>query len=500
MNVINNDLKSIYDLFALCCDHVMKACEKGDFSLPDCSNDEEYDAIEDAIAEYLCNREIEGKRLALKQLLSRLLEVLGLEPTLTPSQTFKIAKAIDGKVSIEEPIPEDEFSQFVTYSSLNRHLQDRIRIFPVLESTFISRMSRLHKERTGGGYPLLRNEKPAAAPISSHFNYYIIMDKPRIEAYPLKVVRARMNGEFCRTFANKNVLKIDIVPFTQVDIEEVGHIRCEGDYFWMEGIRTEQEKRLAEKQKKFFRDREREKADFIIFPEMFFSDMLLDFSRKYAGPDEMVVNGSIWQDGRNKCVVSLRGAELFRHYKRCAFEYKKKLKRQGREEVNIYKEKLTIPLDHRRRVYQILEIEGFGRVAVGICRDLDYGETQDLWRTMQTNLLLIPAYTGSDDMVNSARALTSLYNMVVILDNACAAVKPLKEEECGAREDKPIGFVMFPGIKDGKRCPVVEYYYKTGVCAGCKDVCKGHRLIISLEKTAKSSQQVLSFEGKWEGA
>lgn len=496
MRVENENLNSIYDLFALCCNQVMEDCNRGAFEIPIC-NDEEYEVIDAIVSGYVCNRDQEGKRQALNMLLCDLVKVLGLN--CTSVQTFKIAKAIDKEVPIEEPISEDEFSQFVTYSSLNQYLDDKVRIFPVLESTFISKINKLYMKESDTGYPLLRDSKPANSYIGNFFNNYIVMDKPDIENHPIKVVRAKVDGAFYKEFSNKNVLKIDLVPFTRVDIEEIGNVKCEGDYFWLEGIQEKQEKRLLSKQEKYFENSERGKADFVIFPEMLFTSKLLDYSKEKAHSDEIVINGTIWQDNRNKSIVSLGGMELMAHYKRCPFIYKKKEKVDNKEIIKEYEERL-VPLDAKRKIYQILEIEGFGRISLGICRDLDYNLTQSLWKIMQINLLIIPAYTKSDDMVNSAQALANLNNMIVILNNACAAVDSLKEECPGdVKINIPIGFVMFPGIKNGKRLPVVEYYYKNVACIDCIEVCKGHRLVINLDKIVNTNdRKAQTYEWKWE--
>lgn len=497
MKVENENLNSIYDLFALCCNQVMEDCNRGKFQIPPICDDEEYEAIEAIVSGYVCNREQEGKRQAFNMLLCDLVKVLGLN--CTSEQTFKIAKSIDKKVSIEEPISEDEFSQFVTYSSLNQYLDNKVRIFPVLESTFISKTNKLYKIKSEKNYPLLRDSKPANSYIGNFFDNYIVMDKPGIENHPIKVVRAKVDGAFYKEFSNKNVLKIDLIPFTQVDIEEIGNIRCEGGYFWLEGIKEEQEKRLLNRLEKYFENSERGKVDFIVFPEMLFTRKLLNCSKEKAHSNEIVINGSIWQDNKNKCVVSLGESELLAHYKRCPFIYKKKYMVDNKEIIEEYRERL-VPLDVNRKIYQILEIEGFGRVALGICRDLDYDLAQSLWKNMQINLLIIPAYTKSDDMVNSAQALASLNNMIVILNNACAAVSSEKEEcPSDVKTNFPIGFVMFPGIKDGKRFPVVEYYYKNAACAACIDVCKGHRLVINLNKIVNTNErQAQTYEWQWE--
>ena len=44
------------------------------------------------------------------------------------------------------------------------------------------------------------------------------------------------------------------------------------------------------------------------------------------------------------------------------------------------------------------------------------------------------------------------------------------------RNTNPIGFVIFPGVKNGERSPVIERYYKNAAGAACIDVCKGHAL------------------------
>lgn len=492
----HDNLKTIYDLFALCCDEVMNDCKKSGFEIPDCDEeDEEYTRIDGIIASYVCMREVEGRCIAFEVLLHDLALVFW---TCNSVQAYKIAKAIDENVSIEEPISENQFSDFVTYSSLNRFYDDRIRIYPVLESTFVTKSNGIYKEANNADFPLFRNEKPASSCLGKYFDNYIILDKSYIEKYPLKILRAKKDSSFAKEFNNKDVLKIELVPFTQVDIEELCNITYRGGYFTVDGWKKEKENTLLQKMKDYYADVIREKADFIIFPEMLFSEKLLEYSKKYARKAEMVINGSIWNGGHNRSVLSMNGSEVLVHYKRCPFNLKKEI--NGRDKN--FKEKLNF-LSDERKTYHILEIEGFGRITIGICRDLDYNETQELWKIMRTNLLFIPAYSPSKDLEGAAQHLSNLYNMVVIVCNACAAMKPkhtdVMEGSAYLSEKKPVGFISLPGIKDGTRTPVTVHYYKKNKCSLCKNICKGHRLIINLKKfTETHGREAKTYDWEWE--
>lgn len=485
MVVENENIRSIYDLFAMCCAKALEYCEEKELIPP--SHDEEYENIQGAVATYMCDKDFEGRKRALSTLLSDLVDIVGIE--CTSEQAFKIALCIDENVHIEEPVSEDAFSSFVTYSSLNQYLCNEVRIFPMLESTFASKLSRLYSEKDSRGYELFRKNKPTpTSAISAYFKNYIIMDKGNINIHPLKIVRVKQNSELCQRLSEKGTITFDLVPMTQVNIEQIGNMKYDDTYFWMEGMRQEQEARLLEKQKNYFENPNRKQADFVVFPEMLFTDALLENSKKRAKYDEIVVNGSIWKEFKNKSIVSMGQNKVMEHYKRYPFEYKK--------DGKVYIERLAL-LERSLKDFWILESEGFGRVAVGICRDLDNEATRSLWETMHTNILIIPAYTPSHDMEQSARSMASLHNMIVVLNNACAALSKLTSEQPGNGLQERIGFVALPGKNKKDRISYVEYYQKGDKCANCEKVCVGHHLEIDLKHTAKR-KNVLTYATRWE--
>lgn len=73
---------------------------------------------------------------------------------------------------------------------------------------------------------------------------------------------------------------------------------------------------------------------------------------------------------------------------------------------------------------------------------------------MDTNILIIPAYTASRDLYSSAESLSKDYHIIVVLANACSALEQDKEE---------IGFVTIPAKNKTARSNKTIIYTRKNV-------------------------------------
>lgn len=475
---------------------LLEAADKRNFA-PSENGSEKYNDIANAVDTYIVNREIEGKRNSLLMLLEQLHMICGFE--CTPEQAFDIARTIDDYIDLEEPVPDSTNSNayFVRYSALNIHFTSDIRILPVLDNTF---MTRSQANFSNDGYPMLRNTKASnSSMLGSYFKNYIIMEKGTIEEFPVNVSRVRGDSGLGKYYEGKNNIKLTLIPFTQVDLDEIQNIRYEGRYFSCEGMKSGQEERLLSKQKRLFELLAQENAtDFIIFPEMLFTENMTQCSIGRNERPEMVVNGSVWEDGYNYSTICLCGNEVYKHYKRCPYIAKRHEGGESGKERE-YQEKLN-PLGKSNKTYNIIEAGSFGRIAIGICKDIDDPSMLLLWRMLRVNLLLVPAFSSSADLESTAESLASLYNIIVVLCNACSAVGGLKEEQQAALPSKAIGFIALPARKGKKRTSVLEYYYKKDTCSSCVDVCMGHKAIIKFDgKRIVPGTDIKTFDFEWIG-
>lgn len=496
-------IENIYDLFAHCCVYILEWSAKDEFNLP-AEGSQQHDDIVNAIDTYVVNQEIEGRRNSLLVLLEQLYMIC--EGGCTPEQAYDIVKAIDESIELEEPVPNitNSNAYFVRYTSLNLNYSDNIRVLPVLNDTFMSRsQSKLSEvSLSGHRYFMLRDAKASNDSIlDSCFTNYTVIEKGTIEKFPINIFRVRNDSGLGRYYAGKNNVKLNLIPFTQVSLDKIQNIKYEGEYFSCEGMKPEQEERLLNKQKALFELLEKDNtSDFIIFPEMLFTERMVQHSIDCHERPEVIINGSIWKEGYNYSTLCLCGNEVYKHYKRCPYVAKRiELSENGEDKIEKrYTEKLC-PLGDVKKSYNILEAGSFGRIAVGICKDLDDINMAWLWKLLRVNLLLVPAFTSSTDLESSAEALVSLNNMIVVLCNACSAFSNLDEEQEFAVLDKPIGFIALPGKKKlGKRTAVLEYYYKKESCDNCAKICTGYKVIINFDKKRTMAEDgVKTFDLKW---
>lgn len=190
-----------------------------------------------------------------------------------------------------------------------------------------------------------------------------------------------------------------------------------------------------------------EKANIIIFPEFVcFEAIQKSIAEKLRdiyeeNPDRskallFVIAGTRWSDNNNNIceIYSYDGNLIGSQYKYSSFS---DLKNKGKEMV----ENLSDP----GKEITILDIEGIGRVMLGICRDVSEGRyTNYLAENFCPQLLLVPAWSSSVDKGFRTQFLKIVSDNHVtssILCNCCEAITGRKFKE-------KIGLVVTP-IQNG---------------------------------------------------
>lgn len=226
---------------------------------------------------------------------------------------------------------------------------------------------------------------------------------------------------------------------------------------------------------------ENEDIDFLVFPEMLMTENIIssikkDYKRRSP---RIIINGSIWKDFVNKTVITDgRGENIFYYCKKEPFKFQK----DDRE----YKECLD---QSKNRQYSVMEIEGLGRIGIGICKDLINEEVKLFHKYIGTDMLIIPAYTKSMDLQASAEELSQEYNCVVVVANACSALDEAEDLVSNRR----IGFITLPAKRDAVRSSIIVRYIQNECIKKCKDRCVGKKIIIDFYKT-KIYETRISYE------
>ena len=166
--------------------------------------------------------------------------------------------------------------------------------------------------------------------------------------------------------------------------------------------------------------------------------------------------------------------EIFSYYKKEPYKHKINGK--------TYTEHLDLT---KNKEFDLLEIPGIGRVGVCICKDLINENVKMFHRYFGTNLLIVPAYTSSNDLLSSAKNLAEEFNCIVVVANACSAI--------GNKQKNCIGFLSLPAKKDTTRTSLVREYGNKDCAGECIRGCCGKLFSILFEKV-EQYDGVISFK------
>lgn len=324
--------------------------------------------------------------------------------------------------------------------------------------------------------------------IRNCFQHLCIMERKELatqNAEPPKVVCLWMedDGGYRRAVLMKKRLKIAVIPFSDepmlnfpIDEGALFHVEyCEGYLERCEG-RALQLLELAI-------DR---KANIIIFPEFVCSQEIQNaiqgrLQQMYEeNPGRLrnllvVLAGSGWIDGNNVAtVLSYDGRLLGKQYKTERFS---DLKKEGRELIENFQNpgKETV----------IVEVDGLGRIALGICRDIcNRNYVRRLTEIFCPQILLVPAWSSSlhRGFENQLKDITA-YNHITcsVLCNCCEAVN-------GGEFRKEIGMLVTPtkqrSVVEGKPRCIQRQAVK---CRHCRE--RGCVILVSMCFESSSVQR-----------
>jgi predicted amidohydrolase len=165
------------------------------------------------------------------------------------------------------------------------------------------------------------------------------------------------------------------------------------------------------------------------------------------------------------------------------FSYLKKEPYKLQKDQNEYKEYLD---SSKNNEYIILEIDGIGRVGIGICKDLLSEDIKMFHKYIGTDILIIPSYTKSMDLQSSAEELSTEYNCVVVVANACSAFGEKNEKGINNR----IGFISLPAKCGTDRTRITKKYCKNECVDECECKCIGKIIAVDFYHTEKYNNTI----------
>ena len=459
MGTVIDCAESIYDIMAICTKFLLDTnFDPWEFD----NNSYIYNTVFDAVEKYADkverNTHTYELRLLKKQL-NKLLADSNNSIEQWNNVCYSIVKSIDDCVEpdVENNSVKDGYC--LRYESLNSREKECVRIIPRQNDTFIKQNGRLLlKDPHNSNYTLFRNENDFfASDIDRKMQNYMIWGKEYINKYPLNIVRIDKNSDIGKAFYNKKSLKIGIAPFTCMEINDILNIQKNRTTFLVKNMKKNAEEKLKERYIKVYKKCCEQDIDFLIFPEMLISYVMLDECKKNytkSGP-KYVINGSISDMRTNVSVITdYNRKDIFSYYKKNGYI-------DTIQGIN-YKE----ALDNSQNIdYSILELEDFGRVGICICKDLNDENTVLFHKLIRTNILLVPAFSKSLSLISEAENIADRYNCITVFANSCSA-------RCKHWDDNmDIGFIVLPAKKGTSNKCLVHKYSAKNCINTCENEC-----------------------------
>lgn len=471
-------INKIYDLMALCASYVINEYNKPDNKYEFATfDDAQFDCVYDAVELYTHNCQYQGHRAAFNEL--REFALSFLKDNLTVERVYAVVYYIDELVDIEINDNFLEGRHVIKYEALNEQYQDCIRIIPKKFKSFLDSGDAWYRTTKDSEYSMLRDRRECACScFDGEMSNYSIWNKRLIEKYPLTIYRFDKKSMVAQRFCDRSKFNFGIVPFTDKALEQILDIRYRNRAFFIDKMHEESEEELLKRYDDICDRSQKSEVDFLIFPEMLLTNDIVSGRKSQAGRDaQIIINGSISQNRVNKTIVTDGNKnEIFRYCKKEPFTMEDK----GKE----YKEWLD---SAQNKEYSIMEIEGIGRVGIAICKDLLSEDVRMLHKHVGTDVLIVPAYTSSSDLLSAAQNMSTDYNCVVVIANACSAIG-------SASLDKEIGFITLPmKCKGNRRGSRVIPYFRKDCAESCSAMCIGKKIEIDFNDT-KEDEEGISYQ------
>lgn len=470
-------INKIYDLFALCSFYILDNIKVEPYEFAT-FNPNEYEHIYDAIENYNQEKEYRGSRKAFEELRDYIVDFMKNQVTI--EKCYAVVKGIDELIEVELNDKLIGGDHIIQYTALNEQYTDCVQIIPLMRSTFLTRGNNCFLENDENGYSLFRDRRECECSVlDGVLKNYIVRDKKHITEFPTKIYRIEEKNRIFKHFYNRRKIVFGIIPFTDKKLEEVFKIGYEQKAFYVKYMHKNVEIELKKKYEDVYERCETEDIDFLILPEMLMTNNILSVAseKKKEKSPQFIINGSIWENLTNRCVVTDGiGNEMFSYYKKAPFKYEK----DSMEYVEY--------LDSRKnQEFFIIEIEDLGRIGICICKDLTNEKVKLFHKCIGTDILLVPAYSKSMDLRSSAETLSEEYNCIVAVVNTCSALNGER------KEGKRIGFITLPAKNKSDRTKITKMYSQNECIKECDNKCVGKKVVIDFYRT-KNYKEGISFE------
>lgn len=477
MNEQIERIGNVYDLMAWLSSYILEEVTKNSYEFYD-FNDNAYIAVYDAIERYVSDVATKGHKAAFKILRKYIADFL--EISMNIEKCYAVVCYIDELVECEIPQSLYDYESFTIYNTISKKYQQNVRIIPKLKDTLLlSEGECILRDPANRERALFRetSECPCSE-LDEVMQNYMIWDKDKLQRFPIEIHRLNKSTPMGLHFTRRSKLTIGVVPLTCKEIEEILDIQFPNKTFVVNGMKTEAESLIKERYIDAYRRSLLKDIDFLVYPEMLTTESILEALRKQnvSGTPQFIINGSMWKDYANRSIITDGvGNEIFTYYKRSSFKYKK----DGKEYKEYLKKRdLSEP-------YPILEIEGIGRIGICICKDLAQEDVLMLHKYLKTDVLIVPAFSGSMRLSTDASNLAEKYNCLTVLANSCSAYCEHWKEE----KEKNIGFVAIPAKEKRANVGYLNIYCANECEALCEEKCTGKMFTLSFNNISSYNKK-----------
>lgn len=390
---------------------------------------------------------------------------------------FGIMDHIDNRYRRRADI--ETLDDYISYKRLNTVFSPDYILLPVIKNTFIEQyneeIAKLEKGRHRG---LRKRWNRNNGSINDELENLVIFEHEKQLQFEVHIYNliADSNTLFFSRSRTDNSIPTLMVPMLCADTKALFNIRYSGEdkkLFEIEHIQPEFKERIKNTFKVMLEPEQCDKADVVIFPEFFMTDidpkeMIEIIDGNDYEYDKLFFLGTKSQNHQNNChVITSNGSLLFRQSKKTPYEDK-----------NGAKENLS----KRDNIINIIDVNGFGRIATLICRDAMNANIESLIRDLKVGLVIITAYSPSLEMKSIAEDLAKRNHCFTIMCNSCAALKRFD----GKRTR--IGYITFPAKKQ-TNATARTYFYSNdnNKCDEC-EMCSGIFVTIKYDNIVVSEE------------
>lgn len=372
--------------------------------------------------------------------------------------------------------------QIKSMTGLNEDNAD-VLIYPKMQRTVIHEISdnlenyekkQMNKRRGG-----LRKRKDIDTNgINKRLNNYIIIERCDMKEYDINLHILQDGGVFSKQVLDKQCLDILIFPFDDNNIENVMNIEMGERFFDLKGYKKEDE--FCDRYIELITYAMQYEADIVIFPEMYLSMNIVDkVSEKIKSmkirKNMIIVIGTLWENKTNICFIcNHRGKIIIRQHKQSPFLYK------GKDEN----------LANKEKILHFLDIDAIGRLAFGVCKDIDNERILQKMKALMCDVYIFPAFSPSLNIIRTAEELAKSYNGITVFANACAAMCNEKKDRIDVSKEKKVGFVTIPCKYEDKSGVKSYYYCYNNDCNSC-NCCKGKKIKILLNQIVEENGSIV---------